>query len=193
MNLKHPVHAAGKLQARCRPSGNITIGVKSNHSNRKWRLNFLQCRELFFGYSYHENKTCFEKSIARVLIWRGYTVGKIMGSWWKSHVFKSWHENMTFSSWPNDLTHCVPHLYEILCYAFFRTGLAFTVAITTTKKFSVLKNSFHKNGPTWWFSTSETSVALPSVSIPMSTNLYIPITELNHVGIKIFCQGSVKT
>ena len=80
MNFKHTVHAAGKLQVRFRRRGNPTIGVKSNHCNRKWRLNFFQRGELFFGFSYHENKTCFEKSIARAFRWKGYTVGKVMGS-----------------------------------------------------------------------------------------------------------------
>ena len=28
----------------------------------------------------------------------------------------------------------------------------------TKKNFSALKNIFHKNGPTWWFSTHKTSV-----------------------------------
>ena len=36
--------------------------------------------ELFLGYSYCENKTCSEKSIARTFILRGYNEGKAMWS-----------------------------------------------------------------------------------------------------------------
>ena len=70
-----------------------------------------------------------------------FTVGKVMRSCWKSHVFKSWLENMTFSVWTNDFTHCVHQLSESPCHALFRTCLVFTVAITL-KKISALTNIF---------------------------------------------------
>ena len=63
----------------------------------------------------------------------GYTVGKLMGSSWLSHVFKSWLENMTLLSWPHDFSLCIPPSFEICCHALFITGLVCTVAITKTK------------------------------------------------------------
>ena len=56
-----------------------------------WELNFL---------CFRENKTCSKKTIARAFKWRGYTVGKVMGSWETSYVFKSCLEIMTFQQDP---------------------------------------------------------------------------------------------
>ena len=79
---------------------------------------FLDTPHFFFGYSYSENKTCSETSMARALKWRVYKVEKVMGSCLKSHVFESWFKNMTFSSWPHDLVHFVPLSFESPCHAF---------------------------------------------------------------------------
>ena len=46
MHFKHPVHAEGKLQARCRPSRNLTIGVKSHQCKKKKKYFFKSA--LFF-------------------------------------------------------------------------------------------------------------------------------------------------
>ena len=56
MNFNYPVHAAGKLQAWCRPSQNLTIGMKSYQFNRNNCRNiFFQRGELFFVDSYHHD------------------------------------------------------------------------------------------------------------------------------------------
>ena len=48
LNFKHPVHDAVKLQARCRPSGNLTICVKSNQCKTKmWDKIFQSVHFLF--------------------------------------------------------------------------------------------------------------------------------------------------
>ena len=62
-----------------------------------------------------------------------YKYEKIMGSWWKSHVFSSWFENMSFSSWPNDIFQFLYSSAKRSCHDLLRKGLVFTVAITHKK------------------------------------------------------------
>ena len=104
---------------------------------------------------------------------------KAMGSCWKSHVFEPWLENMTFSVWPHDFTQCVSWLSESPCHALFRRGLVFTVA-TTTKKSPHWIFFSHKNGPTWWFSTSETAVCYSHIIADSGTNpLFIETSSIS--------------
>ena len=101
-------------------------------------LNILNAKPFFLGHSQSENQTCFENGMARALKGRVYKFENVMGSWWKSHVFKSLLENMTFSSWPNDFYQFVHPCFESPCPAVFGSCLVFTV--DKTKKIAAYLN-----------------------------------------------------
>ena len=76
---------AGLLLAPGRPT---VFLLHTNHPNWGIFMPFFQRANIFFGYSYSENKNMSENSIARDFNGRMSTFMKIMKSWWNIHVFE---------------------------------------------------------------------------------------------------------
>ena len=76
---------------------------------------FSKPENFFFGYSYRENKTCYEKSMARAFRWLVCTVGKVMGLMLKKSCFQvmTWrHAFFSMTPWLYPL--CRPIIWKPL-------------------------------------------------------------------------------